>query len=74
MVSKNHKIFLAGHKGHLGSAIFKKLKKAGFTNILTINKSKLNLLNQEKVFKFLKKKKTQSSNSCCSKGWRHTSK
>ena len=57
MVSKNHKIFLAGHKGHLGSAIFKKLKKAGFTNILTINKSKLNLLNQEKVFKFLKKKK-----------------
>ena len=55
MVSKNHKIFLAGHKGHLGSAIFKKLKKAGFKNILTIDKSKLNLLNQEKVFKFLKK-------------------
>ena len=53
MVSKNHKIFLAGHKGHLGSAIFKKLKKAGFKNILTIDKSKLNLLNQEKVFKFL---------------------
>tara|TARA_B100002052_G_scaffold113591_1_gene104677 strand:+ start:272 stop:1207 length:936 start_codon:yes stop_codon:yes gene_type:complete len=57
MVSKNHKIFLAGHKGHLGSAIFKKLKKAGFKNILTIDKSKLNLLNQEKVFKFLKKNK-----------------
>ena len=57
MVSKNYKIFLAGHKGHLGSAIFKKLKKAGFKNILTINKSKLNLLNQDKVFKFLKKNK-----------------
>ena len=57
MVSKNHKIFLAGYKGHLGSAIFKKLKKAGFKNILTIDKSKLNLLNQEKVFKFLKKNK-----------------
>ena len=57
MVSKNYKIFLAGHKGHLGSAIYKKLKKAGFKNVITINKSKLNLLNQEKVFKFLKKNK-----------------
>tara|TARA_A100001011_G_scaffold397140_1_gene497223 strand:- start:681 stop:1616 length:936 start_codon:yes stop_codon:yes gene_type:complete len=57
MVSKNYKIFLAGHKGHLGSAIHKKLKKAGFKNIITINKSKLNLLNQDKVFKFLKKNK-----------------
>ena len=57
MVSKNYKIFLAGHKGHLGSAIHKKLQKAGFKNIITINKSKLNLLNQEKVFKFLKKNK-----------------
>ena len=57
MVSKNLKIFLAGHKGHLGSAIYKKLKKDGFRNIVTINKSKLNLLNQDKVFKFLKKNK-----------------
>jgi GDP-L-fucose synthase len=57
MVNKNYKIFLAGHKGHLGSAIYKKLKKAGFKNVITINKSKLNLLNQEKVFKFLKKNK-----------------
>ena len=57
MVSKKYKIFLAGHKGHLGSAIYKKLKKAGFKNIITINKSKLNLLNQDKVFKFLKKNK-----------------
>ena len=57
MVNKNHKIFLAGHKGHLGSAIYKKLKKIGFKKIITINKSKLNLLNQSKVFKFLKKNK-----------------
>ncbi len=57
MVNKNNKIFLAGHKGHLGSAIFKKLKERGFKNIITVNKSKLNLLNQDKVFKFLKKNK-----------------
>ena len=60
MVNKNHKIFLAGHKGHLGSAIYKKLKKIGFKKIITINKSKLNLLNQDKVFKFLKKNKPKA--------------
>jgi len=30
MINKNAKIFLAGHKGHLGSAIYKKLKKKRF--------------------------------------------
>ena len=57
MINKETKIFLAGHKGHLGSAIFKKLKKKGFKNIVTIDKKKLNLLNQKKVFSFLKNKK-----------------
>ena len=58
MINKNCKIFLAGHKGHLGSAILKKLKKYNYKNIITIEKKKLNLLNQDNVFKFLKKKKT----------------
>ena len=57
MISKNAKIFLAGHKGHLGLAIFKKLKKNGFKKIITIDKKKLNLLNQKKVFSFLKNTK-----------------
>ena len=52
------KIFLAGHKGLVGSAILRKLKKLNFKNIITINKDKLNLLDQKKVFNFLKKKKT----------------
>ena len=34
MISKNTKIFLAGHNGMVGSAIFKKLKKDGFKNML----------------------------------------
>ena len=51
------KIFLAGHKGHLGSAIYKKLKKKGFKKIITIDKKKLNLLDQKKVFSFLKNNK-----------------
>ena len=59
MISKNIKIFLAGHKGMVGSAIFSKLKKDGYKNIITVSKKKLNLLDQNKVEKFLKIKKPQ---------------
>ena len=53
------KIFLAGHKGLVGSAILRKLKKKGYKNIITADKKKLNLLNQHEVFKFLRKNKPQ---------------
>ena len=55
MISKNSKIFVAGHNGLVGSAIVKKLKQKGYKKILTIEKSKLDLTNQTKVFNFLKK-------------------
>jgi len=54
MISKNSKIFLAGHNGMIGSAIYKKLKKR-YKNLITIDKKKLDLRDQAKVFKFLKK-------------------
>ncbi len=54
-VNKNDKIFVAGHNGLVGSSICRILKKQGFKKIVTVNKKKLNLLNQAKVFKFLKK-------------------
>ena len=57
MINKKSKIFLAGHKGHLGSAIHKKLIQKGYKNIIAINKNNLNLLDQKKVFNFLDKKK-----------------
>ena len=53
MINKNSKIFIAGHKGMVGSAIKKKLEEKGYKKIITIEKNKLNLLNQEKVFKYL---------------------
>ena len=53
MISKNSKIFLAGHKGMVGSAILKRLKKDGYKKIITVSKKKLNLLDQTKVEKFL---------------------
>lgn len=54
---KNKKIFLAGHNGLVGSAILKKLKLLGFKKIILVDKNKLDLTNQKKVFDFLKKKK-----------------
>ncbi len=57
MISKNNKIFLAGHNGMVGSAILKKLKSLGYKNVICVSKKKLNLLDQRKVENFLKKKK-----------------
>ena len=57
MINKKSKIFIAGHKGMVGSAILRKLKKNGFLNIIIREKKKLDLLDQHKVFKFLKKNK-----------------
>ena len=55
MINKKSKIFVAGHKGMVGSAIIRKLKKKGYTKVIFVEKKKLNLLDQNKVFKFLKK-------------------
>ena len=57
MIDKNSKIFVAGHNGLVGSAIVRKLKSKGYKNIITINRSILDLTNQNKVLNFLKKKK-----------------
>ena len=54
-INKNSKIFIAGHNGMVGFAVTKKLKQKGFTNIITVEKKKLNLLNQKNVYNFLKK-------------------
>jgi len=57
MVNLNSKIYLAGHRGLVGSAILRKLKKKGYKNIIYCNREKLDLTNQSQVYKFLKKKK-----------------
>jgi len=51
------KIYVAGHTGLVGSAIIRELKKKGYKKILTATRKELDLINQEKVLKFLKKKK-----------------
>jgi len=59
MISKRSKIFLTGHKGLIGSEILRKLIQTGYTNILTKDRKKLDLTNQQKVFKFIKKNKPE---------------
>ena len=55
MINKNSKIFLAGHKGMIGSAILRKLKSDKYNKIYYRNKNQLNLLNQEKVYNYLRR-------------------
>ena len=52
MQKKNKRIFVTGHNGLVGSAVIRRLKQKGYSNILTINKKKLDLRDQKKVFKF----------------------
>ena len=56
-MNNKKKIFLAGHKGMVGSAIYKKLKINGYKNILVRSRNELNLLDQNRTFRFLKKNK-----------------
>ena len=56
-MNRNTKIFVAGHNGLVGSAIVRELKKKNFNKIITASRNKLELTNQQKVLKFLKKKK-----------------
>ena len=42
-MDSNSKVFVAGHKGLVGSAIVRNLKSKGFTNIITVDKEQLDL-------------------------------
>lgn len=56
-MEKNAKIYIAGHRGMVGSAIFRKLQKEGFTNIVTRNSSQLDLRIQQDVADFFEQEK-----------------
>ena len=57
MLKKNSYIFIAGHKGLVGSSLFSLLKKKGYKNIITLDKKKVDLRNERKLENFFKKKK-----------------
>ena len=66
-VKKSDRIFLAGHNGLVGRSVLKKLKIDGYENIVTSSKKSLNLLNQKKVFNFIKKKKPKAVIICAAR-------
>jgi GDP-L-fucose synthase len=56
-MNKNDKIYVAGHKGMVGSAIVRKLRKEGFDNIVTRASSEVDLRNQQQVKDFFQAEK-----------------
>ena len=66
-MSKKDRIFVAGHNGLVGSAVLRKLKELNYSNIILAEKKKLNLLDQKKVFNFLKKNKIKSIIICAAR-------
>jgi GDP-L-fucose synthase len=56
-MDKNAKIYIAGHRGMVGSAIFRKLEKEGFANIITRVSAELDLRNQQQVADFFEQEK-----------------
>lgn len=53
-MNKDSKIFVAGHRGLVGSSIVRTLEDRGYTNIITKTRQELNLLNQQDVEAFFK--------------------
>lgn len=51
-MEKQSKIYIAGHRGMVGSAIQRKLEKEGFTNMVTRTSKELDLRNQQQVADF----------------------
>ncbi len=54
-MQKNSKIYIAGHRGLVGSALVRNLKKQGYNNIITKTREELDLLSQIKVADFFEK-------------------
>ena len=55
----NSKIYVAGHRGMVGSAIVENLKSKGFENIIFRTSAELNLINQVDVANFFEKEKPE---------------
>jgi GDP-L-fucose synthase len=58
-MNKNSKIYIAGHRGMVGSAIIRRLQQDGFTNIVTRTSSELDLTNQADVASFFEQEKPE---------------
>lgn len=58
-MEKDSKIYIAGHKGMVGSAIERHLKELGFTSFIVKTSKELNLISQKEVDDFFEKEKPE---------------
>lgn len=58
-MQKDSKIYVAGHRGMVGSAIVRELKRQGYTNIITRTHRELDLINQQAVDDFFAAEKPE---------------
>ncbi|WP_312825881.1 GDP-L-fucose synthase [Epilithonimonas sp.] len=58
-MNKNAKIYIAGHRGMVGSAIWRTLEKQGYTNLIGKTSKELDLRNQQDVLEFLEAEKPE---------------
>ena len=58
-MEKSSKIYVAGHRGMVGSAIVRALQRQGYTNIITRTHSELDLCRQEQVEQFFRTEKPE---------------
>jgi GDP-L-fucose synthase len=58
-MKKNSKIYIAGHRGLVGSAIWKNLEEKGYTNLIGKTSSELNLLDQQATERFFEEVKPE---------------
>ena len=56
-MNKDSKIYIAGHKGMVGSACWRLLEKEGYNNLVGKSSKELDLRNQQEVFTFFEKEK-----------------
>ncbi|MBT4927413.1 NAD-dependent epimerase/dehydratase family protein, partial [bacterium] len=54
MILKTSKIYIAGHRGMVGSAVWRALNSKGYTNLIGKTSKELNLTNQQSVLDFYK--------------------
>lgn len=59
MMEKDSKIYVAGHRGMVGSAIVRELERQGYTNIIVRTHKELDLTRQDQVEKFFEQEKPE---------------
>jgi GDP-L-fucose synthase len=58
-MEKSSKIYIAGHRGMVGSAIYRKLSSEGYNNIVTSSSDQLDLRNQQAVIDFFDRERPE---------------